>query len=308
MSVLRAADAFAVHGRSRVRHAVSSGRWQRPVRGVYVTHNGPLSTIDRLEVALAGSPPGAVLAGGTALTVDGLEGFEPSAVHVAIPEGSDRPRVPGVVTHWSTRLDDSDVHPARTPRRTRTQRSVIDLASWAASDRYARAAVLASFQQGLVEATGMHRALDRRSTVRRAGLVRESVLDAEGGLQSLPELDFDDLVILAGLPTPTRQRAVRGPNGRYHLDVEWEELGVAVEVHGLPHHGVVQWSQDLIRANEVVIAGPRLLVFTSYVVRHEPGVVLDQFVRALRAAGWTGVVKPIARRSSRRSGPRGRAV
>ncbi len=308
MSVLRAADAFAAHGRSRVRHAVSSGRWQRPVRGVYVTHNGPLTTNDRLEVALAGSPPGAALAGGTAITVDGLDGFEPPVVHVAIPEGADRPQLPGVVTHWSTRLGEQDVHPARTPRRTRTERSVIDLASWAASDRHARAAVLAAFQQGLVEARGMHRALDRRSPVRRAGLVRESVLDAEGGLQSLPELDFDELVILAGLPTPTRQRAVRAPNGRYYLDVEWEELGVAVEIHGLPHHGVVQWSQDLVRANEVVIAGPRLLVFTSYVVRHEPGVVLDQLVRALRSGGWHGVVKPIDRRPGRRPGPRARAV
>ena len=154
--------------------------------------------------------------------------------------------------------------------------------------------MLASLQQGLVSARLMHTLLDRRSTVRRAGLARESVLDADGGITSLPEKDFDELVLVAGLPRPTRQRVVRGPDGRYYLDAECPEFGVAVEIHGLPHHGVVQWSHDLFRSNEIVIDGPRLLVFTSYVVRHEPAVVLDQLVRALRSGGWTGHVRPAA--------------
>ncbi|RYI97426.1 MAG: hypothetical protein EON52_28420 [Actinomycetales bacterium] len=114
------------------------------------------------------------------------------------------------------------------------------------------------------------------------------MLDATGGVQSLPEKDFDDLILLAGLPRPTRQRAVRGKDGRYYLDVEWEAYGVAAEVHGLPHHGIVQWSADLVRANEIIIDGPRLLIFTSYVIRHEAELVLDQIVRALRAGGWMG--------------------
>lgn len=293
MTVMRAVDAFALHGRAAVRHSVAVGRWQRPHRGVYVTHNGPLSRHERWEVSLAACPPAAVLGGLSALELDGFRGFEPDRCFVVLPEGADRPRLPATVTHWSTQLGDDDVAPARTPRRTRTERSVVDAASWTAHARHARAIVLASLQQGLVSTRAMHTLLDRRCTVHRAGLVRESVLDADGGITSLPEKDFDELVLVAGLPRPTRQRVVRGPDGRYYLDAEWPEFGVAVEIHGLPHHGVVQWSHDLFRSNEIVIDGPRLLVFTSYVVRREPAVVLDQLVRALRSGGWTGHVRPV---------------
>ncbi|GAA1753472.1 hypothetical protein [Aeromicrobium alkaliterrae] len=85
-------------------------------------------------------------------------------------------------------------------------------------------------------------------------------------------------------------------DGRYYLDVEWTRYGVAAEIHGLPHHGVVQWSKDLVRSNEVVIEGPKLLFFTSYVIRHESTLVIDQLARALRAGGWPGVVRPHASR------------
>lgn len=313
MPVLRAAQAFATYGRAAARHAVASGRWQRPVRGVYVTHNGPLSAEDRHWVALLACPTGSALAGATALQLHGLTGFEEPRVFVTIPDGSDPPppmppRLPEIVTHSSIRLGDRDVHPVRQPRRTRIERSLIDLASWSTTDRHGRAAVLAAFQQGLVRAADVLAAVDRRPTARRVGLLRESVLDATGGVQSLPEKDFDDLILLAGLPQPTRQRAVRRKDGRYYLDVEWEAYGVAAEVHGLPHHGIVQWSADLVRANEIIIDGPRLLIFTSYVIRHEAELVLDQIVRALRAGGWMGHVRPLPPRagrwpSSRRDSP-----
>lgn len=299
MAVLRTSEVQAIHGRGRVRHAIDSGRWQRPVLGVVVTHNGPLSQLEQHEVRLASCPPRSALAGATALELDGLQGFASSRTFVTLPEGARRPRSEGLETHWSTLLDGVDVHPARRPRRTVVARSLVDFASWAGSDRYARAGVLAALQQGLVNDRLMHAALDRRGSMNRVGLVRESVLDASGGIQSLPEKDFDELVLIAGLPRPTRQRAVRGPDGRYYLDVEWTQYGVAAEIHGLPHHGVVQWSMDLVRANEIVIDGPRLLIFTSYVIRREPDTVLDQLVRALRAGGWQGVPRPVVSRSER---------
>lgn len=264
-----------------------------------MTHNGPLSRAELHEVHLALCPPRSALAGATALELDGLQGFESRGTFVTLPEGAQRPHVAGVVTHWSTLLDGIDVHPVRTPRRTHPARSLVDLAAWAPSDRYARAAVLAAFQQGVVAERVMHTTLDRRGAVKRRGLVRESVLDAGGGVQSLPEKDFDHLVTASGLPRPTRQRAVAGRDGRYHLDVDWTGYGVAAEIHGLPHHGVAQWSQDLVRANEIVIDGSRLLLFTSYVIRHEQEVVVDQLVRALRSGGWAGTVRALPPRRSR---------
>lgn len=51
---------------------------------------------------------------------------------------------------------------------------------------------------------------------------------------------------------------------------------------------VRRWDADCLRQNEVVIEGPRLLVCTSYAVRHQDRVVADQTRRLLRRAGWTG--------------------
>lgn len=278
-------DAFGV---GQVRAQVAARRWRRPVRGVVVTHNGPLTPEQRREAALCRSSPGAVLGGLTALEVDGFNGFEEERVQVVLPMGARRPADPWITPHWSSMLADVDVHPTREPRRTRTARSVVDAASWQRAPHRARAIVLAGVQQQLVNMSQLRQALSRRGPCRHRALIIESILDAAGGIQSLPERDVDQIRRRCGLPAPTRQAPVRRPDGRYYLDLAWLQYSVAVEVHGIPHLGVQQWEQDLERANEIVIEGPRLLIFSSYAIRHEPDRVGDQFVRLLCRGGWTG--------------------
>lgn len=212
-TVFRTSEVVSHHGRSAVRHAISSGRWQSPCRGVVVTHSGPLSREELDLVALHLCAPGSALSGLTALTYDKLEGFEPSQVFVTLPEGAIRPAKNAPVVHWSTDLGPEDVHPFREPRRTRPARSIVDAASWSTSDRHARTLVLAGVQQGVVNVRLMHQALDRRGTCHRRALIRESILDAEGGIHSLPERDFDDIRRAARLPAPSRQRKAKGPDG-----------------------------------------------------------------------------------------------
>lgn len=290
MTVMRTGTAIAAYGRSAVRHAIASGRWQRPQRGVVVDHNGPLTRREMDLVRLHVCAPGAALAGLSALRRDGLEGFRPEHTDIVLPEGSKRPdpRILGLVPHWSTELSELDVHPLVEPRRTRPSRSVIDAAAWATTDRQAVAIVLAAFQQRLVIARTMHQSMTRRGPIHRRALIRESILDAEGGIHSLPERDFDEIRRIARLPAPSRQRPVKGIDGHYYLDAGWDEYGVAAEIHGIPHIDVPQWSADIVRANEVVITGPRLVAFTSYATRHQQALVGDQLTRLLRSAGWDG--------------------
>jgi len=278
-TVIRTSEAVSTHGRGAVRHAIEAGRWQRPERGVIVTHNGPLSSDERELVTLIACAPGSVLAGPSALVHDGLKGFEQEKTFVTLPEGAQRPQTSGLIPHWSTKLDVEDVHPHRFPPRTRAARSVIDFASWCGNDRYAQAIVIAAFQQGLVDTRSMREALSRRGPCRRRALTVESILGAAGGIQSLPERDFDDLRRRAGLPAPSRQQRLRTPNGRYYLDVEWKQYALAVEIHGIPHQHIRQWDADVLRGNEVVIAGRKLIFFTSYAIRHEQEVVIDQLSR-----------------------------
>lgn len=283
MSVLTTAQAAEQIGRSAVRHRIHKGEWQRPARGVVVTHNGPLSSLERHHVALAAAPPGSALAGLTALELAGLQNFTSPRTFVSMPNGSRKPSVPGLEAHQSIHLD-ADVVPLRSPRRTTVARAVFDAASWCGNDRLARAIVIATFQQGLTSVRHMREAVQRRPTQLRRGLVIESVLDASGGIQSLPERDFEQIRVDAGLSRPTRQFPVRGADGRYFLDAYFEAEGLAVEVHGIPHMAVSQWDADLVRANEIVIRGDRVLAFSSYAIRHERDAVIDQLRRAVSNA------------------------
>jgi len=287
-NVLRTGEALALHGRARVRAQLAAQRWQRPVRAVVVTHNGPLTSAQRHLTALRGCAPGGALAGLTALAIDGFTGFEAQEVYVVLPSGARRPPEPWVIPHWSTMLDQRDVHPDRAPRRTRPARSLVDAASWQRYPRRARAIVLAGVQQRLTSTRHLRDALSRRGPCRHRRLITESILDAAGGIQSLPERDVEQIRRRFHLPTPSRQSPVRRPDGRYFLDLEWQQYDVGAEIHGIPHLQVVQWESDLERANEIVIEGPRLLIFSSYATRHESDRVGHQLARLLRRGGWTG--------------------
>ncbi|MET0468354.1 MAG: hypothetical protein ABWZ87_06405, partial [Aeromicrobium sp.] len=274
-------QANALHGRSAVRHRLAVGRWQRPTRGVIVTHSGPLTPDQRERVVLAACPPGSALAGLTAATRLGLRGFEPTEVHIVLPSGAKRP-APDAVVHWSTMLGPEDVPVHRSLRTTSLERSVIDAASWAPTKQAARVLVIAAFQQRLTNVRRMRDALSRRGPCRHRAVIIQSILDAAGGIQSLPERDFDEIRVLAGLPQPSRQARTEGRDHRYYLDVWWEEFGLAVEIHGIPHLAVEQWSDDLHRTNELVIDGRRVLVFSSFAIRHQRDLVIDQLRRATR--------------------------
>jgi hypothetical protein len=289
-TVLTTGQACARFGRGHVRHQLDRDRWQRPVRGVIVLHNGALRRDELLTIALLGSAPGAALGGLTALEHDGLTGFEADEIHVVLPEGADRPDREGIAYHWSTMLTDADVHPLRVPRRTRPQRSLVDAASWSpwSAERRARAIILAGVQQRLVRPRDLRDALSRRGPCRHRALIVESVLDARGGIQSIPELDFEMIRRRHGLPEPARQSVRRRKDGKCYLDVDWPDYDTACEIHGIPHLRVTQWESDLERANEITIAGPRLLVFSSYAVRRQQSRVGSQLVRMLRRGGWSG--------------------
>lgn len=286
--VLTARQAITLHGRPFVRAMMRNEVWQSPTRGVYVTHNGPLTTDQRDWVALLACKPRSVLGGLTSLRHDGLIGFEDEVPTVVQPMGAEPPSYDDVVAHWSIWLDSRDVHPLRLPPRTRSARSLVDAASWELRERRARAIVLAGVQQRLVATRQLREALERRGRCRHRALIVESILDASGGIQSLPERDFDSIRSRIGAPAPRRQSIRRRADGRYYLDVEWPELATSVEIHGIPHIRVLNWESDLERANEIVIQGTRMLIFSSYAIRHQSDRVRDQLVRMLRSGGWSG--------------------
>lgn len=278
--VLTRAQALTFMSRHELYGLVRSGRWQRPARGVFVNHNGPLTPVQRDWVALLAAADGSVLGGLSALNHDKFDAFRPDKPVVISPMGASPFAFEDVELHWSTFLDSRDVHPLRQPPRTRPARSVVDAASWEEHEKRAREIVLAAAQKGLVAPRQLREALTRRGACRHRGLIVESYLDAAGGIQSLPERDFDQIVLELGLPRPQRQAAVRRRDGRYYLDVWWKQFNLACEIHGIPHMDVESWDGDLLRLNEVVIDGRRTLIFSSYAIRRQRLVVKDQLHRS----------------------------
>lgn len=284
--VLTVAQARTFMTRAQVRTQVDRGRWQRPHRGVLVTHNGPLTREQELWACLLAAPPGSALAGPTAAWLEGLRGFESDEIWLVIPQGQRRQAMDGAVVKWSSQLGPRDVHPLRVPRRTTIERSLVDISASARSSRAARAPLLAAVQQRVTVADRLRDALGRRGHCPRRALIAETIDDAESGIHSLPEREFDRICRRRGIPRPSRQRLLQRDDGRYYLDADWDGFDLSVEIHGLPHLEVRNWADDLDRHNELSIDGRRLLQFSSYAVRHRPERVGEQVERGLRRGGW----------------------
>ncbi len=281
---MRPAEAARLHGRERVRWAVASRRWAQPHPRVVVTHNGELTRREELQVATLAGPAGTLIAGVTSAALHGLRGFDVEPVHVVIPHHARAPELPWLVPHRSIVLGSE--RGLGDPRRTSVERSLIDAACWAPHPRLARAIILAGVQQRLSTPERLAEALEVRGPVSGVGLVAESIRDAAGGIESLPERDFTRLLSSAGLPQPSRQVRVRAAGRRYRLDVVFEPWGVCVEVDGAHHRDQLQSGSDMTSQNDLVVAGRMLLRFSSYQVRHEAQWVGTVIRRALVAAGW----------------------
>lgn len=276
----------------QLRWRVNSGRWQRPCPGVFVTHSGPLTGDDELWTGLLWAGDGAALAGLSAARLDGFTGFADDRIHVLLPHSRQvRKAPPGlpVCLHRSRSFSASDVHPARTPPRTRIARSLVDAAAWMPTDRGAQAVLAAGVQQRMVRPADLSAVVARNPRLRRRAIIVSTLNDISGGAEALSEIDFNRLVVRAfGLPEPNRQQARHDSHGRRRwLDVCWDEAGVVVEVDGIHHVDTGEWWDDMDRENGIKLEGHLVLRFTAFVVRYRPDYVAAQIRKALRKAGYS---------------------
>lgn len=301
---LRELTVTSQHVQARVRAAA----WQ--VIGPYVValHGGPLSERQKLWVAVLHGGKGAVLGGLTAARADGFEGFEPAAFQVLAPHGSNRDDLEHeqlrVKVHESRRLSDADVHPTRKPRRTRFPRSIVDGAAQASSDGRCRAIIAASVQQRRARPGELLVVARSRPTMSRRALIIETIGDVEGGSHSLPELEYLRGLRRVGLPTPTRQRTVKRPDGRYYLDCEFDPYAVSVEINGAQHIELLAKEADDVRRTRLAIGGRLMVDIGSYLVRHDNDRAMVITAEALTSRGW--VPSPeVERRIRELAGQRG---
>jgi very-short-patch-repair endonuclease len=278
------APRLADERRQEARRNVRSGRWQRVGRCI-VTHSGPLTDQQRAWAAVLTPPGVAALARESSLTAAGVRGVGDQPGLYVVTECGARPAAVAGVTYVQSRhLGLTDVVTASQPLATTPARAVVDAASRATPDR-ARTLVAMTVQQRKATPREIRAVLRRLSPVRREVLLHVTVNDVEGGAHSLPELRFTTLVRRSDLPAPSRQVVRRRKDGRYYLDVGWDDYAVVAEIDGSHHRDAAQWEADVLRHDELVIGGDRVIRLLSWWVRDRPELVLDLLRRALLSAG-----------------------
>jgi hypothetical protein len=114
-----------------------------------------------------------------------------------------------------------------------------------------------------------------------------SLVDA--GAESPPESALRLHWLMAGLPRPTTQLWVDGPDGdRYRLDLTLPELGYAAEYDGLEFHGPLQLEHDCKRRDWLRSQGWMIDVFGKHDV-YTPGTsIQDRLAASFSAARRRG--------------------
>ncbi len=236
--------------------------------------------------------PRAFLDGASSLRAGGLKKFDVDRIRVSVPRGARVRRGKGLDIRQTRRWAADDVVSGGGPPRSRNEVAAIRAALWAQSNRQAALILTMAVQQGLTTAERLGVEMLRVKRDKRRSFIQAVLLDLLGGVRSLGELEFARELRRRGLPEPTRQVLRRGRDGKYYLDVIWDQWGLIVEIDGIHHSWAQNVVADALRQNDVTLQSATVLRLPLLGLR----VAADEFFRqielALIDAGWTPLGRP----------------
>lgn len=268
-----------------VHRELRAGRWQRTGRQTVALHNGPLPAAAERWVAVLESGPRAALSGVTGLQADGVTALTDEAIHVFLPKGTIKVKLPGVVRHESRRWRAEDLAPSGIPR-TGPAVSAVMGALWSVTERQATYVLILPVQQGLCTAAELAEVLERvrRHRFRRA--LWQAVSDIADGARSLGELDVARALARRGLPKPSRQAIRKRPDGSVYLDLSWDDFELTMEIDGVQHD--LPWMRlaDTVRDLHTLAEGLDTMRIPLLAWRLDEERVLDAVEQVFRSRGW----------------------
>jgi hypothetical protein len=271
----------------RLHWLVESGRWQTPFPRIYIAFSGPVPALTLQHAALLYAGSGSTMSHDSAGQCWRLC-RDPGLVHLTVPYARQVDKQPGLVIHRSRTLSDDDVHPVFTPRRTRIERTVLDLLAGAETAAAALSLVADACRDQRCSPDTLRAALALRSRTRWRKVVLEALPDIGAGAQSTLEVRDAQLRRRHGLPVGRRQ-AKRLTGGVEFLDVLIEDWNVHVEIDGrLGHDRAQEIWRDMARDNRSEMARLRHLRYGWADMIDRPCEVAIQQATVLRQQGWTG--------------------
>jgi hypothetical protein len=263
--------------------------FQKVLYDQYVTARIPIDLRLRARAALNVSPAGACISHHTAAAIWGAVPPATSAVHVRQPTASGRSVRQGVQAHYRR------LAPATTTRHglpiTTLEQTFLDLAAAGLT-----LVELVIVGDGLVKtrATSVERLLAAASEATGHGhrLARRAATLVREGVDSPMETRLRLLLVVAGLPEPTVNVIVRGPDGEWlrRFDLCYAIFRLVVEYDGRQHaEDTRQWVTDIDRREELDRGGYRLVVVTREGIYVEPERTLERVRDALTDCGAPGV-------------------
>lgn len=263
------------------------GPWQPVLPGVIALHNGPLTTRQRLDAAMAYARPGAVMTGSAAVRLRGLRSA-----------GADT-TVDVLVPHARTRSSHSFVRVQRTRRMPTpvlldglavapVARAVIDAARRMTTLRSVRALVAEAVQRGLCTPAELVDEL-RAGNMRWSARARAVLKEIEAGVRSVAEADARAILSKAGVRPAQWNKDLFDADGHWlaRPDAVWLDVGVVLEIDSLEWHlSPEAYRRTQERQRRLARAGVIVLAFTPGSIRADPQAFVQEVRDTLaRAAG-----------------------
>jgi hypothetical protein len=265
--------------------------WARVHRGVFVSHTGELSRLQRAWAAILYYGPDAALYRESAMEVQGMRSARPDEpIHVAVTGTRRVHRIEGVRLHRVTSLARL-VQPNRSPPRVRIEHGLLAVASSAPRDSDAVAVLADACQSGRTTPGRLREALAQHPKLPRRRFIRTVLSDVAQGAYSVLEHRYLRRVERPhGLPTAERQRRVTQGKTVAHRDVEYPDQRLIVELDGrLGHEEALDRWDDLDRDIDSAVEGDLTLRVGWRQVENACRTAVA-VGRLLSARGWAGRV------------------
>lgn len=267
---------------------VAAGRWQRADVGVYRLVGMPKPWEARVLAPLLAIGGGAVASHLTAAALHGIPGFGRGTPEISVPRRSDRRR-DELIVHTSTDLERTTPTIVDGVPTTDLARTILDIGRVVGPMRQLRA-IEWSRREGRLDWPDLIGTLARHARRGRPGIRRlRRVITANVERSEITDSDFELLVLAllaeAGLPEPVLHHRVY-VDGRFvaEVDLAYPALKIAIELDGKVHLEADVREHDLMRQNDLVLAGWIVLRFTYERYRTRPEQLIAEIRAAINAA------------------------